>query len=213
MRSNMLDDAQITAKSVEIGKCLLNAPAGPVKYDLETTLRIADAARLAVSIKNVRDKLSKEAIAGISSALKIDFRIANAEILPLFETLGWARIDWKGKHVESVVEQIPPTEDVLSKLGELWRQQDPTPVDEVTVNALSLLSKRPYSREALISDLGAQDKDFEAAFDYGDVGKYLGKFTSEEHGVETIWTPLYWAANVQKVLAFIKKQDDAQMSI
>jgi hypothetical protein len=206
----MLNDAEITAKSVEVGKCLLNTQAGLVKYDLETTLRVADAARLAVSIKNVREKISKEAIAGITSALKIDFRIANAEILPLFESLGWARLDHKGKHIVSVTEQIPPTEDVLSVLGKIWREQEPTPVDQATVNALNLLSKRPYSKEALVSELDVKDEEFQVALEYGEGGRYLGKFRTDDEKLDAIWTPLYWMSNSQKVLAFLEKQNSGQ---
>jgi hypothetical protein len=48
--------------------------------------------------------------------------------------------------------------------------------------------------------------------DYGESGGYFGKFISQEYGVETIWTPHYWTSNNEKVLEFLKKQNEQQFS-
>lgn len=206
-----LDPAQITAKSVEISKCLLNTQAGMVTLDLGDTRTIGDAARLAVSIKQLRERMKRETFAAVSSALKIDFRLAQSELLPLFEKLDWAEVKWKGSHVESLIERIPPTEDILSTLGNVWEERNPTLIDRASVQALARLSKRPYSREAIVSDLEIADEGFEHVLNYGEQARYLGKFTSQEHGVETIWTPLYWATNADKVQTFLAKQSEDRL--
>jgi hypothetical protein len=171
-----LNDAQITAKSVEISKCLVNTSPALVNYDLGITQSIGDAARLAVSIKRLQDRIQRSTIAGVSSALKIDFRIAESKIIPLYEALGWITdLRKTGNKVDSFIEQIPPPEDILSLLGKNWREQEPTIVEQATVFSLSQLSQRPYSRDALVSDLEIDQNQFEIMFDYGEQVKNRGQ--------------------------------------
>ena len=116
-----MNDAQIATKCVELGKCLIGTSAGLVTYDLGTTQTTGDAARFAVSIRNRADVLPRESLAGISSALKIDFRVVEGKIIPIYESLGWIGVKRKGLRIESISENIPPTQDVLSNLGKMWR--------------------------------------------------------------------------------------------
>jgi len=204
-----LNNAEITAKCVEISKCLIDLHGGMVQFDLNDTQTIGDTTRLAVSIRNRSEVIPREVFAGISSAVKVSY--PEARILPILEQLNWVDVKRTGSKIESITEKIPPTEDVLSTLGKMWQEQEPTPVDEASVRSLAELSKRPYSKEALISDLGVKDKEFEAVYDYGDQARYLGKFVSEESGTEAIWTPLYWAGNMEAVIRFLQKQSEPKL--
>jgi hypothetical protein len=118
-----LNEAQITAKSVEISKCLINTATGLISYDLGTTQSIGDAARLAVGIRHYRDKIERETLAAVSSALKIDFRVVEAKILPMLEELDWIEVRRSGNRVSTVSEKIPPTVDILTTLGKIWKEQ------------------------------------------------------------------------------------------
>jgi hypothetical protein len=206
-----LNDAEKAAKCVEISKCLIGFQSGLINLDLGNTQTIGDAARLAVRIRGQTDDISRDLLAGISTALKVDFRIAESKILPIYEELGWVDVKWSGKKAEQITEKIPPTEDILSKLGQIWEEQQPTPIDEASVKSLAELSKRPFIKDALISELEVKDEDFDAAFEYGEQAKYLGKFVSEEFGKETVWTPLYWTGNMDEVTTFLKKQTEPQL--
>lgn len=207
-----MDDAQIAARCVEISKCLVGTQSGLVTYDLGTNQTTGDAARLAVSIRSRSDKLSREMLAGLSSALKIDFRVAESKIVPMFEEFGWATVKREGNKIVRVVETIPPTQDVLGKLGESWRESDPTTVERASVESLALLSRRPFGREALTSELEVKEPQFETVLDYGEQAGYLGKFKSEESSKEAIWTPLYWAKNAEEVQAFLAKKTEKEFS-
>jgi len=154
--------------------------------------------------------MPRDLLAGISTALKIDYRIAESRILPIYEELGWVDVKRTGGRIDTISEHIPPTEDVLSTLGKIWQEQQPTPVDEASVRSLAELSKRPYSREAIVSDFGFKPEVFDATFDYGEQAKYLGEFVSEELGTDTVWTPLYWMGNMEEVEKFLKKQSEPQ---
>jgi hypothetical protein len=196
-----LNDAEITAKCVEISKCLVDKKSGFVDFDLQNSCGIGDAARLAVSLR-LAGELTLENLAGISSALKLNYRVVSSETLKLFSNLGWASVDSKNK---KITENIPPIEDVISQLGKEWRERGPTPVDEATVSGLKFLSKSPFERDALFSELGVEQQKFDAFFDYGVTAPYLGQFTSKENK-ETIWTPLYWAGKEEQVRKFLEKQ-------
>ena len=110
------------------------------------------------------------------------------------------------------MEKIPPTEDILSKLGRLWKEQGPTPIDLASVNGLYELSKRPFEKAALLSELGISKEKFQTFYEYGDQAHYLGEFNSLETGKETIWTPLYWAGKIDAVLRFLEKRSEKQFS-
>ncbi len=206
-----LNNAQITARCVEISKCLTGTTGGLIDYYLGDTQTTGDSARLAVSIRNRSEKLSSESLAAICTALKIDFRVAEGKIIPLYDSLGWVDLRKTGNRIESLTDIIPPTEDVLRVLGENWQEQQPTPIDEATVMSLAWLSKRPYAADALISELNVNETDFSIMYDYGDQAGYLGKFTSLEHGKESLWTPLYWAGSGQEVVNFLRRRSEPQL--
>lgn len=116
-----LSDPQISAKCVEISKSLLNTQVGLLNYDLCTSRSIGDAARFAASIRRAGE-IGQDTLAGFSAALKIDFRIAKSEILPLFEDLNWIEVKRKGNVIERVEEKIPPAEDIRVSLEEHERK-------------------------------------------------------------------------------------------
>jgi hypothetical protein len=204
-----LNDAQITAKCVELSKCLVNIGAGLIDYDLGNSRTIGDAARIAVSIKRAGE-LEPEVFAAISTALKVNYRLARSEILGIFEEFGWVDVKRKGEVISKIIEEIPPTEDILSKLGKLWKEREPTVLDEASVSGLYELSKRPFEKSALLSELGIPVEKFQTFYEYGEQASYLGRFVSSESGKEIIWTPLYWAGKLETVLRFLQKQSDEQ---
>jgi hypothetical protein len=205
-----LNDAQITAKCVELSKCLVNTGAGFVNYDLRNTRAIGDAARIAVSIR-LAGELSEETFAGISTALKVDYRLTRSEMLPLFENLGWVETKKKNNIIQRITEHIPPTEDILSKLGRIWQEQGPTQIDEASIKGLYELSKRPFEQDALMSELNISSKEYETAIQYGEQAHYFGRFQTADNR-DAVWTPLYWAGKMGEVTKFLEKQQGEQFS-
>ena len=196
---------------MEISKCLIGTQSGLVNFDLGTSQTAGDAARLAVSLRSRSDSLSREMLAGLSTALKVDFRVAESKIIPLFEDFGWVESIRSGSRITSLTETIPPTQDVLGTLGKYWRESEPNVLDRASVESLSMVATRPFSKDALTSEVGIEEAQFEMVLDYGEQAGYLGKFTSSEYSIETIWTPLYWARNADDALKFLKKQSELNM--
>ncbi len=208
-----LDDADVASKAVEISKCLVGAAPGMYTHDLGVTRGIGDAARLAASIRRRGGTMNRETLAAVSTALKIDSRLTETDILPLFEGLGWGELKWKGARLEGFIERVPPGEDILSTLGKSWWSREPTAIDEASITALSLLSKRPYTKDALTSEIGLKDTELTRALEYGEQARYLGRFASLEDGAESIWTPLYWAYNAEKVQQFLQRQGEPSLLV
>ena len=69
---------QITAKSVEISKCLINKQVGFHDFDLEITKSTGDIARFAANIRQART-LEEEQLAAIGTALKIPYNTRLSE--------------------------------------------------------------------------------------------------------------------------------------
>jgi len=203
-----LDAAEITARCIEISKCLIGNQTGMVDYDLHSALTTGDAARFAATIRNREAKFSRESLAATSAALKINSRFTETVIVPIFDELGWVKTKYSGRNLDSIIESIPPAEDVLSTLGERWQEDSKTAIDETAVYALSRTARRPYAKDALISDLESKTKVFDAMFDYGSQAGFLGKFVAQENSKEVICSPLFWSRNADKVIEFLRKQKE-----
>ena len=86
----LLDLPEITVKSVEISKSLINfSQNGMVSYYLNNTSTTGDAARLAVCLRNRESKITDDVLAGICGGINIDYRIATNTIIPKLESLNW----------------------------------------------------------------------------------------------------------------------------
>ena len=83
---------------------------------------------------------------------------------------------------------------------------EPTEIDRASVNSLSMLSKKPATKEALISELDINAKYLETTLEYGEQTSYLGTFKSETIEEDVVWTPLYWAGKMDEVLKFLNRQ-------
>ncbi len=102
-----LDSSKITAKCVEVSKCLINKEVGFHDYDLDVTRSIGDIARLAANIRQ-SGTIYPEQLAAISAAIKQDYRTIRADSLPTLEDLGWVEIRWDGRKIRRIDESIPP---------------------------------------------------------------------------------------------------------
>jgi len=207
-----LELAEITAKSVEISKCFTSfSPHNLASYYLNNTTTTGDAARLAVCIRNNGNALSEENLAGICTGIKVEFRLAKSQIVPLFEEFGWIQVKKNGRNIEKIIESLPPTEDILTTLGKIWKENNPTELEEGTLTALSELSLRPYSSEAIQSELNLNEDIFGTMLDYGTQARYFGRFTSMANQKETVWTPLYWAKNTESVEKYLSRQSEQSL--
>lgn len=206
-----MNSAEIAAKAVEISKALVNTSVGMHNFDLEVTRSIGDLTRLAVTLRRAGTIDSEQQMAAISQALKIDYRIAKNEILTKLDELNWIDIKRDGSRIQRIDEKIPPIEDVMSTLGKEWENKQPTVYDRGSIAALSTLTKRPYEKDAIQSEIKLNDEDFDVIYSYGNAATYLGSFKSEETNRTVIWTPLCWAGKLDTVEKFLSKQSESKL--
>lgn len=206
---NSLEPTKIAAKCIEVNRCLLDKEVGLFCHDLEATRCIGDAAMFAANIKQGGYIGADQAVA-IATVLKQDIRTLKAVILPKLEKLGWVKVYYDGNKIRQIAENVPPVEDILRDLGILWEEQSPTDIDRATIETMSLLTKKPYNKEALASDLDIKDSTLETALNYGTETNYFGTFKSLETGQDIVWSPLYWAGKTDRVKKFLKRQTYAQ---
>lgn len=205
------DPAKTTVKCVEVSKCFLNKRVGISSYDLKETILVGDMARFMANAKQL-EIIKPKQVAAIGEALKIDYNNIESNFLPLMEEFGWINVEWDGRKAVKIYENIPPIEDVLPTLGNHWANSEPTNVEISTVESLSLLTNRPYTKEALQSEIGTPDEDFSTAMNYGFMTNCFGSFNSLETDEEFIWTPYYWTRNSEKALKFLKRQSYEEFS-
>ena len=184
---------------------MINKEVGFQDFDLDITKTIGDIARFAANSRQ-SGTLDEAQLAGIGNALKINYSTLRTNILNELEDLGWVQIIRNGSRIKKVDENIPPLQDIVSTLGKRWEEMEPSEIDRASVNSLSLLSKKPATKEALISELEINDEYLETTLEYGEQTSYLGTFKSETLEKDVIWTPLYWAGKMDKVLKFLNRQ-------
>lgn len=210
---NNLRCADITAKCVEISKCLLDKQKGLYDYDLESSQNIGNLARFAANVRQ-SGTIGDDQLAAIAATLKIDYRLIKTSMLPEMEELGWIQIFSKNNKITKIDENIPPLQEVLNALGKKWEDSEPREVDRASIESISILSKNPYTKDALLSELGIADECLQTMLEYGESASYLGTFNSEILEKEVIWTPFYWADKSEKVERFLMGQhDDVLMSL
>jgi hypothetical protein len=200
-----LNNADITAKCVEISKCLLNTEVGFQDYDLDTTRTVGDIARFAANIRQA-GTLEEETLVAIGVALKIDYKDIRNDILPTMEDLEWISTYGAGRKIQKIDEYIPPLDTVLDELGEYWQGNDLTNIDIASVNSVAYLSEKPATKDAVMSELDIDTNSLESTLNYGEQTSYLGTFYSENLGEEVVWTPFYWADKTDDVVKFLAKQ-------
>lgn len=202
--------AEITAKSVEVSKCLINKEAGFHTYDLDVTRTTGDVARFAANIRQAV-ALSEKQLVAVCYAMKLDYRALRADVLPILEQLGWAEAHRDGGRIARVEESVPPLADILSTLGKEWHERSPTDVDRAAVNSISLLSKRPAEYDALLSELGVPPDALDTTLQYGQQADFLGTFVSAETGKKVVWTPFYWSGKMDEVRKFLSRQAEPRL--
>ena len=195
--------SDITAKSVEISKCLINKGAGMYGYDLDATKITGDVARFAATIRQ-SDTLEHKQLTAIGTTLKIVPDTLKT-ILSELETMGWIETINKGGRVKKIDEHIPPLQDILNDLGKNWEEKEPTDIDRASVYSISYLSERPITRDGLLSELEIDQECFGTMLEYGEQTSYLGTFKSDTLDEEVVWTPFYWAGKMDKVLKFLNR--------
>lgn len=202
-----LSYADITAKCVEISKCLLDKQTGLYDYDLEYSQNIGDLARFAVNIRQA-GTIENDKLAAIAATLKIDYRLVKASMLPEMEDLGWVHTFSKNNKITKIDENIPPLQEILRELGKKWDSSEPKDIDRASVESISILSKNPVTKDALFSELDVDNECLQIMLEYGENGSYLGTFRSEILEEEVVWTPFYWADKTEKVERFLSRQND-----
>jgi hypothetical protein len=207
-----LDKAQIATKCVEVSKSLINTQVGLHSYDLVITRKIGDAARFAATIRRSGSIESEKLIAAICDTLKIDFRIISSELIPMFEENDWISTVYDGKRIKRIDENLPPMDDVLTTLGEKWEYEEPEEIERGTIYSLSEVSTRPTEKIELMDKIGIGHDAIQPILEYGSQASYLGTFLSDDRQNEVVWSPLYWNNKPEKVLSYLRKQDDKQFA-
>lgn len=200
-----LDNADITAKCVEISKCLLNKEVGFQGYDLDITRSVGDTARFAANIRQA-GTLEKKQLLAIGVALNIEYRDILNDVLPLMDELGWVQSYGSGRKTQRIDEFIPPLDEVLDNLGNHWQNNELTDIDITSVNSIAYLSEHPATKEAILSELEVDDLVLKRTIDYGEQTSYLGTFYSENIENDVVWTPFYWADKTDDVVKFLSRQ-------
>ena len=165
---------ELISRSVEISKALVNTNVGLHSSDLEVTRSVGDLARFAITLRSVKEIDDKQ-LNLISIAMKIDTRLVKGPILDyMHKELGWVIPDYDAQKIKSIRVNIPPIEDVITVLGEKWNKDNPTTIDYGSVRALSILAERPYTNDALKSELNVNDDDYISLVGYGCTASVLG---------------------------------------
>ncbi|MEL7669477.1 hypothetical protein [Methanobacterium sp.] len=200
-----LDHAHITTKAVEVSKCFLNKQVGIYGYELYDTRKIGNVARLAVNIMQA-DIIEEKQLAAIGSAIQQDYAVVKSDLIPELEKLNYIEVEREGDKIKKVYESIPPIETLLPELGEHWEEKEPKDVDRATIESLEILKRKPVKLDTLLSEISTSKSGFESALTCGKLVNYFGTFKSSEDDEEILWTPYYWANNVDNALKFLKRQ-------
>ena len=213
-----LDPEWLALRSVEIQRCFSASPSVRVAFlDLPRVMKIGQIARLANMVRR-RDVISADSVHALGALLEMQPDTIEYN-LNIMEKLGWLSLKKESDgNFSEVEDHVPRMDSVLNKLGEIYSgitTEIPLPrlskVEEASIYALDLCSKKPCSIEALKSEIAIDDKTFAKVRSLAESGRYLEPIELKEK-TEALWSPIYYYNRYDEMKRFFQRQTVSELT-
>lgn len=208
-----MDKKWIALRSVEIQRCFSNSGSANLAYlDLPHIMRIGQLTRLANMLRR-RGIIGYDVVKALGALLGMQPDTIKSN-LKTMEELTWVSVQKKTKDEPiSVTDHIPNLENVLSTLGEIYLNSESdvpnvepfSKLEEASISALHICSKKPCTSESLMSELNLETEPYQKVLMLGAAGRYLEPITLADKK-EALWSPLYYYNQYDSIKKFMQRQ-------
>lgn len=201
----------LALRSTEIHRCFSRNPNEYHAFlHLPHVMRVGQVVRLANMLR-LRRFIEYDKAKALSHLLGMQPDTAEVNF-ETFESLGWLTIHRKHGEPNILEEHIPLLENTIEKIGELTMDPEPevptikplSAIETASVNALDFCARRPCTEEALRSELGLGDPEFNLIESLGRAGKYLEKMPLKQKSA--FLSPIYYFNQYDEIKQFMQRQ-------
>lgn len=176
---------------------------GPLLSVWYTTTRLVGmAAKLAVNIRGLDVITNIQQLFVVADQLGVDGPNLQS-VLGILQEVGWVKIDKLNHKIVKVTETVPYFSDAYDTLGEYWKTQDASEIEEATLKILGDLAKSPRSLEDIKVDLNLDDDSLEVIMQVGEDGSFLKSYQVD--GGKILYSPLFWDEKPNELFRVLRK--------
>ncbi len=208
-----LDNRAIGLRTQDVysGLQTTDQTSGLVAAELEATRLTGMAATLAANIKGIDVIENERALKTIAAHQWGIDSLALDEVLRVLEDVDYITVHrGKGRKIVRIDERVPLLHDNLYKtLGEHWRDEEPTELDEATVGTVEALASAPRRVSELEDDIG-DDDTVTALLDVGEAAQIL-RVLALPDGDQLLWSPFCAYENPEALGPLFERFDDDEV--
>jgi len=201
----------IAARLQDINEGLLRQLGGITETYFRKTKRLGAAVRICNLIKG-RDVIDQyDLLCAAAGELGIGADTAERALSEL-EEIGYVTVTRQGGDISKIEERIPLLDSRYTQIGEKWQANNPSELEQLTLEIVDDLLVSPRRERDLISDHNVDDKTFRLISDVGRTGAFLGSYKSPTDGSEIAFSPLYHDENPEQLLRLFEQFPNEDVS-
>jgi hypothetical protein len=208
-----MDKKWIALRSVEIQRSFSNSGSGQLAFlDIPNIMRVGQITRLANMLRK-RGLVNYDSVKALGALLGMQPDTVNSN-LEIMQELAWISLskDSKGTPI-SLEDHVPHLERVLDTLGEIFSETESTiskvnhfsEIEKASLSTLHQCAKKPFTVEALKSELNLDSKKYQKVLDLGTAARYLEPIKLAD-GKDALWSPIYYYNQYDNIKSFMQKQ-------
>jgi hypothetical protein len=152
----------------------------PSLATVRRTRQVGMAADLAALVRE-RDLISDMDALETVAAAELDIPPTSFDsVLQLLESSGLVELTRVGARVTGLTSEVPSFRDLYPLLGETWRDQGPSQLEEEVVAVVDRLAHGPVPAESLVTVTGIETADLAAVLDLGTQTELIQRVTGVE---------------------------------
>lgn len=203
-----LDDYEIGLRTLDIEHGFREVrPDGTIQFELSNTLLLGKALNLALHLRGLNVVTDTKGLTHAASELGIGSTELRTVLHELAE-IDWVRLKTSGTKITRVEVSVPELRNGFEVIGERWRSNGPTEIEQASVLGLAEAVVRPYSITRLEGDFGMDEHVAQAVIEIGEAGTYLRRHRLDD-GTQLIYSPLFGDNNPEKAFAIANKYGDS----
>jgi hypothetical protein len=185
-----MDDFKAGLRCHDLHMGLRNVdPNSPTVAPLSDTRVIGMAAGMAALIRG-QEVVEDASALRIIVAEQLDISPhAFKEVIDLLEKVEFIRVTRQGNKVVSLTETVPFHERRYEELGEAWRGDSPSQIEEEMVAVIERLAFSPLPAEDLEDDLGLDRSDIPRLLELGEASEIIRTVTVSDGKI--LYSPFY----------------------
>ena len=178
---------------------------------LAETQRVGMAAGVASLVRG-RDVIEDAQNLQVIAAEQLDVgSFAFSSVIGTLEDAGMiADVKRSGNRIESFTERVPFHTDLYAKLGENWRQAQPTELEQQVVLVVDYLAKAPVPYDQVVNDLGLDRSEYDNVLELSEQANLIKSI--DFAGDRILYSPFFGFEHPEAIAHVVAEHGSAEIA-